>query len=157
MANSFSSVLVGAHLASPSTTVITLADTYQYLVGTFANNPLEGFALVSDAFGPALECRVDIPAWYEIDYHITAESDRNSTKMHGGISLSIGGGAYAIEDQSIDGTFLKVFNEPLHFSGSALVLLGYGDRVQLSITTDGTGDSVITRHYNTTIIKARRR
>jgi len=135
---------VYAYLSTSTATTITTANTFQYIEGTFTNPVLEGFELTAT---PSIKCTSLITQTYEIDWHATVKGDSVGIQVEVGIGVNGGQPTSA----SIMGTFLKTAGEDQAFSGTTVLELGYGDEVQLMITSDGAGDVITVDYFSTTI------
>jgi len=135
---------VFAYLSASANTTITTASTFQYIEGTFLNPVIEGFSLTAS---PAIQCDITQVREYEIDWHATIKGNSNGINVKVGIGIT---GAQP-NASSIMGTYLKTSGESQAVSGTTVVELGYGDEVQLMITTDGTADIMTVDYFTTTI------
>jgi len=132
-----------AYLQAPASTTVVTAGTYYPINGTFGNDPIESFSLVAD---PAIQYDGDHGHYFEIDAHANVKGDSNgmtitaSIKKNGTLFTPMNTPAY-----------LKTANEPQSMSGTAVVYLENGDKIQLVVTADGDGDVVTFDNITTTI------
>jgi len=135
---------VFAYLTSHDTiTTITLADTWYFINGTFGNIPIEKFSFNSD---PSIVYDGDKVEYFEIDWHSTMSSNKNTNTVHCGIKKN-----GIIVDSSIMGTFLKNQGQQYTLSGTTVIELKKNDTIQLVFKSDKTVSNVTFYHYTTTI------
>jgi hypothetical protein len=132
-----------AYLTSPATTVITLADTYQYISGTFENEPVRDFLTNAD---PAIVYKGEKTRYFEVDWHASVQANIASTTVSVGIKKN-----GTVVPGSIMATLLKTSSEDQALSGTAVIELAKNDTIQLVCTSDGTGDQITFDHFTTTI------
>jgi hypothetical protein len=135
---------VYAYLTALAVTTVTTADTFVPILGTFDNDPFEGFY-----FGATAIVYDGASCWFEIDWHATLESQDADRIVHVGISKS--GATILVTDPSAMGVYHKYAGEPLPLSGTQVVLLEAGDTIQLQLTSDTNADQVTVHHFTTTI------
>ena len=135
---------VFAYLTSDAATTITTAGTYYPIAGTFTNDPLEDFVTVAD---PAIQYKGTKTQYFEIDWHATVAADTNITTIVCGIKKN-----GTLLTSSRMGTLCKTANELYNISGTVVVELTTDDKIQLVVTSDGSGD-VLTFHFYTTTIR----
>ena len=134
---------VFAYLPSATTTTVLTADTFQTIVGAFDNKAMEGFSLQADT---TIQYDGHYPNWYEIDWHAATSLNSN-----GGTVLFAIRHNGTLDSSSIMGTYLKTANEIQALSGTAVVYLSYGDKIQLVLTSNDVADIVNVEHYTTSI------
>jgi len=140
---------VFAYLTAEAETTVITAETYYPAVGTFTNDPQECFSVTAD---PAIQCDCNTPRKYEIDWSVTCSGNSNRMTIHYGFKkYTQATTSWAMIDSSIMGNFFKTANEAGAISGTTIVDLAEGDRIQIILTADGDGDKVKTMHYTTTI------
>ncbi|MCP4567977.1 MAG: hypothetical protein GY841_10395 [FCB group bacterium] len=134
---------VFAYLTGSETTTVTTAATYYPIAGTFANSPANGFQTVAD---PAIEYTYAETKYFEIDCHATLSADDNGRTVH--IALKKNG---VLVDASIMGTYLKTADEPQAVSGTCVLSLAKGDKIQLIVTSSTNLDVINFQHFTTSI------
>jgi hypothetical protein len=135
---------VFAYLAAQADTTVITGSTYYPIVGTFTNDPMDGFTTVAD---PAIKRTGTGVRQYEIDWHATLSADDNGRTVRCAIKKS-----GVLVDSSIMGTYLKIADEQQALSGTTIVELEQNDTIQLVLTSSVNGD-VITVHNFTTSIR----
>ena len=135
---------VYAYLTSAATTTVTTGDVFVPILGSFDNDPFEGFY-----FGATAIVYDGAPCWFEIDWHATLASQDAGRTVHFGISKS--GATILITDASAMGIYCKYAGEMLPLSGTQVVFLEAGDTIQLQLTSDTNADQVTLHHFTTTI------
>lgn len=134
---------VFAALTESAATTITTANTYYPISGTFSNSPIELFELVAD---PAIQYNGDEPVYFEIDAHASFSVDSNSATVKAAIKKN-----GELVTESIMSAFAKTANELFTFSGTSVVELENGDKIQLVCTSDGDGDVITFENITATI------
>lgn len=137
---------VFASKVASTVTTITTAGTYEAIDGAFNNKFTERFQTVAD---PAIQCLCPIKKKYEVDWHATCSADDNGRTVSFGIKT--GNGVLTLDTDSVMSTFLKTANESETLSGTTVVELGYGDKVQLVVTSNADGDNISVIDFTTTI------
>lgn len=122
---------VFAYLPEPSVNTIVEAGTFQAITGTFTNNPIEDFTLVTD--------KIRYDGYKTQDYvvhgSVNVKADAPLTEVKIGIKIN-------------DGTpvtrTVHLFTADEYIPASSLVVaeLTKNDTVQLVITSDGTNDEI---------------
>ena len=135
---------VYAYLTSATVTTVTTGDVFVPILGTFGNDPFEGFH-----FGATAIVYDGAPCWFEIDWHATIASQDAGRTVH--IGISKGGTTVTVASPSAMGIFCKYAAETLPLSGTEVVLLEAGDTIQLQLTSDTNADQVTVHHFTTTI------
>jgi hypothetical protein len=104
---------------------------------------MEQFQAVAD---PAIQYIGDQTLDMEIDWHAAVSCDNASRH----VSLGIKRGANLVAS-SVMATFCRNATEDYSVSGTCVVSLATGDKIQLVLTSDNNGDEVTAQHYTTTI------
>lgn len=134
------SYLIGGAAA----TTLTTAGTFYPIAGTFINNPSIGFAAVAD---PAIQYTGTQQVWFKIDWHCSFKNDTaNST-----ISVGLGDADGSTYPESVMKIFAKNAGEVYTFSGTAALELITGDKIQLIISSNNSGEVVTVENFTTTI------
>ena len=139
---------VYGYLTGSATTTITTGNTFQYIVGTFGNDPFEGFGGATVGGGDAIQYLGDT-CIFEIDWHASFSSQDNGRVVHIGIAKN--GETLTITSPSAIGIYCKTGGEVFHASGTVVVSLDYGDTIQLMCTSDTDADEITFEHFTTTI------
>jgi hypothetical protein len=139
---------VFASLTANSIITVIAADTYQPIVGTFSNMPLESFEGTAT---PSLKYTDTDTKYFEIDWHTSLTVDAVGKLVHCAVYHKPSGGSFALVDGSIMGTYIKVKAEPQAFSGTCVVELAQNDEIQLVFKSETIGDDVTFKHYVTSI------
>jgi hypothetical protein len=134
---------VFAYLVAQANTTVTEAGTYYPILGTFTNDPIDGFATVAD---PAIKYTNNITRCFEIDWHTSLSADDNGRTVHCAIKKND-----ILVAPSIEGTFLKVAGEPQALSGTVALELEKDDTIQLVLTSSVNLDVITVYHFTTTI------
>jgi len=140
---------VHAYLTASATTTITTADTFQFIVGTFDNNPIEGFHIGVNG----IVC--DVSDWYEIGWNAAFGCNPGNRTVHMGVAIN--DEVITLISPSVMGEYIKTLNEPTSMSGGDVKFLNAGDSVQLQVTSSGTGDEIQVDHYIASISKFMRK
>jgi hypothetical protein len=133
--------------ASLDTTANTTVTTYYPIQGTFTNNPMDNFSVTAD---PAIQYDNEEGLQCEVDWHAEIQGDANGINVHVGLMINTGGG-FAIVTESLMGTYLKTANEPQCLSGTSVISLKQGYKIQLVLTSDTDGDVITVHNFTTTI------
>lgn len=134
---------VFAYLESPASTTIVTAGTYEYIRGTFVNDPIEDFTTVAT---PAIRYDGDKTQYFEIDWH--AEIEANFTNTDVEIAFKKNGVVCQCSPMK---TRCFTPNAPYSISGTAVIELSTNDEIQLVVTSDGSGDVITFDNFTTTI------
>jgi len=121
-----------AYLVTPTLTDIVTANTYTIINGVFANNPAEGFAFVAD---PAIQYTGSETMYFEIDAHASLSVEKNNTTVRCAV-LKNG----SLVTPSIVSAFAKTLGESYNISGTSVVELVTGDKIQLVVACDIVSD-----------------
>lgn len=140
-----SNVGVFAYLSASADTTITTAGTYYPILGTFTNNPLEGFAAAT-AFPPGIKYVEAETEYFKILWAASISADSASTTVSFGVKKN-----NVLETGSLMSTLCKTAGELYAISGIYVVELATNDEVQLVVTTDGNGDVITVDNYTTAI------
>lgn len=132
-----------AYLSASANTTITTAGTYYYINGSFTNSPIENFSLVAD---PAIRYDGTKTQHFETDWHATISADIANTTVTIGIKKN-----GTLVTSSLMSTFCKNVGELYNLSGTTVVELATNDKIQLVVTSDGSGDIITFNNFTTTI------
>jgi hypothetical protein len=127
-------------------TTITTAGDFTPILGNFTNNPFEAFGIES----VYIVYLGSESKYFEMDWNaaFSCPSD-SSVTIH--IGISINSETLVDTSGSVMGTFVKTSGEVFPLSGTKVVLLNYGDTIQLQCTADGDGDVIRFHHFTTSI------
>ena len=121
---------------------VTAGENYA-IFGDFVNDPIEDFFLrVPDG----IVYDGDINQHFEVDWHVSAESDAATTNMH--IFVMVNGSKVLSSEMH---SLAKFPNEPINISGTTVILVEKGDVITLAFSTDRNGDGITFEHITTTI------
>lgn len=132
-----------ADMVGQNDTTITLANTYYPISGGFTNSPIEGFSLTPD---PAIQCETLESRFYEIDWHASVSCPSNSVTVKIGMRKN----GTEISSSLVPG-YMKNSNEAYSLSGTCVIDLEQGDKIQLVATADVS--TVITFYKMVTTIR----
>ena len=136
---------VFAYLTAEDDTTCTLADTWYPIVGTFANDPIEGFATVAGP-PPGIQYSGPVTSHFEVDWHASIVKAAGSSTVHVGILVN------GVEvTSSIMSTF--VLMSVLQMSGTAVLELAADDVVTLAVKSSNGTDDLTFKYFTTTICK----
>lgn len=139
------SIGVFAYLIEPATTIIAEGGTFQKVVGTFGNGPIENFTGNTDYIiytGPDTD-------YFEIDWNVGLECDNAGKTVSFGVSVD--GEVITNSSPGTMSGFLKYADEIVSLSGTVVVELSTNSTVQLQITSTTTADEITIDHLTTTI------
>ena len=136
---------VFASLNAAANTTVTTAGTFQQLLGTFTNNPIEGFVLDTDK----LKATITKPGWFKVSWSSSVKCNAAGTTVHVGVALN--DEVLVTDGPSSMGTFLKYAAEAIALPGEDVMYIDTDDTVQIQCTSDGTGDILTFNHFQVTI------
>jgi len=136
---------VFATLDAVASTTITEGGTFQQLVGTFTNSPLQGFSTGTGniAYTATEDC------WFEIVWNAAVKCDAAGKNIHIGVALN--DEVIATTDGGVMGGFAKYADEIIHLSGTRVLSLSENDELQIQVTSTTTGDTITCNHFTTAI------
>lgn len=139
---------VFASLTADSVIEVLASDTYQPIVGTFSNMPLESFTGTAE---PSIKYTDSDTKFFEIDWHTSLSVDAVGKEVHCAVYKKHVGGSFALVSGSIMGTYIKFADEAQAFSGTCVVEIAENDEIQLVFKSETAGDKVTFKHYVTSI------
>ena len=139
---------VFAYLTAQTTTTVTTGDIFEYIAGTFGNDPFLGFSGTTVGGGPAIQYDGETCV-FEIDWHGSFSSQDNGRTVSIGISHN--GATLTTSDSSVMSVYCKTGGETFHASGTLVLTLEQGDTIQLMVTSDTDADQVTFDQFTTTI------
>lgn len=139
---------VYAYLSAQATTTVTTGDTFEYISGTFGNDPFEGFSGTTVGGGDAIQYDGDTCV-FEIDWHAAFSSQDNSRVVRIGIAKN--GETLTTTSPSVMSIYCKTGGELFSLSGTLVLTLDAGDTIQLMVTSDTNLDEVTFDNFTTTI------
>lgn len=123
---------VFAYLVTPTMTDIVTANTYTIINGEFANSPAIGFDFVAD---PAIQYTGSETMYFEIDAHASFSVEKNNTTVRCAVKKN-----GTLVTPSIVSSFAKTLGEYYNISGTSVVEMVTGDKIQLVISCDIISD-----------------
>lgn len=113
------------------------------ILGTFTNDPNVGFSFVAD---PAIQYDGTKTLYFKIDCHASLSCQDNNSTVYGAIKKN-----GQIVNESIMSLFAKTATELYTFSGTCVIELEEGDKIQLVVRSEG--DTRVTFENITAAIK----
>jgi hypothetical protein len=138
---------VYAFLSAATNTTVATANSFTPILGTFTNNPLEGFVLDSGK----LVYKGKSGMTFEIDWHASFSAVNANQTVHFGININ--SETLTTTGNGVVGTFAKNAGQAYAVSGTRVVTLNHNDTVQLQLTSDTNADVVNVKHFTTTMAK----
>lgn len=137
---------VFASMSVPCTLVVDTALVFEALPGTFINNPIENFTVVSSPV-PGI-CYMGSTRWFKVSWSGSVAGDANGITAYHGIGVN----ATAPDSLSIMHTFMKTAGEDFPLVGEYAVYLDSGDVVSLVGSASSDNDELYFQSFNTSIV-----